>query len=156
MPNLEPPGGTIEAPYVAGDPWTSDDASSLARPSLAFYDAAILEHDDDGPHKVPTIARAAALVTWSGGAYSVTKGYSVTTGAGSVTRLSAGLVKVDHALTLLANGWGARIEAQTKDEPVFAVWTSTTATTSATVQLVDRTGAAIDCSFWIEIFGVLS
>lgn len=151
MPRLEPPGGTIERAYAAGDPWTADAASSLANPSLAFYEAALREHDDDGPHDTARIARVAALVTYSGGSYSISAGYNTS----SVSALATGKVKLDHSLTLLAHGWGARVEAQAKDEPVFGLVVDTTATTSVTVQLVDRTGAAIDCSFWVEVWEVL-
>lgn len=156
MPNLQPPSGTATGErYAAGDPWTADDASLLGPASLDFYDAAKLEHSLSGPHAAPAIARVAALVTWSGAAYSVTKGYNVTTGAGSVTRLSAGLVKVDHLLTLTAQLWGARVEATANDAPHFGTYTDPSATTSVTVQLVDKNGAAADCSFWVELWAVL-
>lgn len=153
MPDLQPPSGTATGEtYAAGDPWTADDASLIGPESLAFVDAAKLEHTTSGPHDTQPIAKIAALVTWSGAAYSVTKGYNVTTGAGSVTRLSAGLVKVDHLLTLVANLWGARVEPTANDAPHFGTYTDPTQTASVTVQLVDKTGAAADCSFWLEVW----
>ena len=156
MPDLQPPGGTATGErYAAGDPWTSDDASLLGPGSVAFFDAAKLEHTASGPHNTPSIARIAALVTWTGAVYTVTKGYNVTTGAGIATRLSAGLVKVEHLLTLVAQLWGARVEPTANDAPHFGAYTDPTQTASVTVQLVDKTGAAADCSFWLEVWAIL-
>lgn len=153
MPDLQPPQGTATGEtYAAGDPWTADDASLLGPDSVALFDAARFEHTTSGPHDTQPIAKIAALVTWSGAAYSVTKGYNVTPGAGSVTRHSAGLVKVDHLLTLVANLWGARVEVVANDQPHFCTYTDPTQTTGVTVQIVDKNGAAADASFWLEVW----
>ncbi len=153
MGRLTPPSGsgTYDVDYEDGSPWTADAASHITADSLDYHDAAKIEHDLSGPHsKAPQIAKVAAVLLWTGAAYTLTADYGVT----SIVRNSAGNVTLTLDKEFVANRWGARIEAGASDALHFGVYTDPSETGAITVQIVSRIGVAADVSFWVEIWGI--
>ena len=152
MGSLTPPSGSAayDVAYEDGSPWTADAASHITADSLDYHDAAKIEHDLSGPHKAPQIAKVAAVLLWTGAAYTMTAGY----GVASIVRNSAGNVTLTLDAAFVANRWGARIEAGASDALHFGVYTDPSETGSITVQMVSRIGVAADVSFWVEIWGI--
>jgi hypothetical protein len=137
--------------YYDGSPWTADAASHIAADSLDYHDAARGGHDLSGPHKAPQIAKIAAVVLWTGAAYTLTAGY----GVASIARNSAGNVTLTLDTAFVANRWGARVEAGASDAVHMGVYTTPSETGTLTIQMVSKAGVAADVSFWAEAWGVL-
>lgn len=89
--------------YEEGSPYPPMAFNRVSQLSAVHYAAALIEHTDEGEHKPPFVAKAAAVVLWNGTAYSLGPSKNVS----SVTRVGAGEIEIQLANSMSsADRWG--------------------------------------------------
>lgn len=89
--------------YNEGDPYPPMAYNRVSQLSAVHHATALREHDEEGEHKPPFVAKAAAVVLWNGTSYSLGPNKNVA----SVTRVGAGEVEIQLAVPMNSTSrWG--------------------------------------------------
>lgn len=134
-----------------GDPWVPDDANAVPRISEQVQETWEVAHSPDGWHRLP-VPIASAIIKWDGSAYSIVQSVGVI----SITRLSAGRVRVKLSFTLpTSTEWIGTAEPTSAELAGAECAATTFDTCDMQIYRYNSGGAptAYDASFIFEAYG---